>query len=376
MHWRSARGRGGSRTLLAAAIGAGLAFFFDPVQGGRRRALLHDGVGRRARRVAELGGKAGRDLRQRAAGLVAEARAAVASEGPVDDRVLRDRVRSQIGRVVSNPGAIEVEAREGCVTLRGRVARSERDELVREASSVRGVRTVTSQLENAGPDLQRHARPARRGSFAQTPLARLAFGGLAAAAAVWATARTGLLIPALAVGGVALAARRAGGRISRGDGARGERRGACGSASGRGGRSMATKIQDVMTREVVALQPDATAQQAARLMKEHDIGDVLVCEGERLRGIVTDRDLVIRCLAEDDRPTERRVGEICSGEPVRLSPQDDVDRAVELMRQHAVRRIPVVEGDRPVGVVSIGDLAMERDERSALADISAAPANQ
>lgn len=139
---------------------------------------------------------------------------------------------------------------------------------------------------------------------------------------------------------------------------------------------MAERVEDVMTREVAALPPDATAQQAARLMKERGIGDVLVCDGDVLRGIVTDRDLVIRCLAEDDRPTERRIGEICTGEPVTLSPQDDVDRAVDLMRQHAVRRIPVVEAGRPVGVVSIGDLAIERDERSALADISAAPPNQ
>lgn len=139
---------------------------------------------------------------------------------------------------------------------------------------------------------------------------------------------------------------------------------------------MASRIQDVMTREVAALPSDATARQAARLMKERAIGDVLVCDGDALRGIVTDRDLVIRCLAEDDRPGERPLGQICSGEPVTLSPDDDVDRAVELMRLHAVRRIPVVDGDRPVGVVSIGDLALERDEGSALADISAAPPNQ
>ena len=69
-------------------------------------------------------------------------------------------------------------------------------------------------------------------------------------------------------------------------------------------------------------------------------------------------------------------GEVISEELVSLSPEDSAERAVELMRQHAVRRLPVIENDRPIGIVSIGDLAIERDEQSALADISAAEPNR
>lgn len=136
-------------------------------------------------------------------------------------------------------------------------------------------------------------------------------------------------------------------------------------------------IQEVMQRAPIALRPDATAAEAARVMKDHDIGDVLVCEGDRLRGIVTDRDLVVRCLAEDERPRERQIGELCSQDLITLRPNDAVDRAVELMKTRAVRRIPVVDsGDRVVGIVSIGDLAQERDPHSALGEISSAPPNR
>lgn len=375
MQRRRARG-GASRAVLGAAVGAGISFFFDPAQGRRRRTLLQQGVARRVRDTIELAGKARRDLAHRTSGFFAELRAARA-EAPVGDRVLRDRVRARIGRVVANPGDIVVEARDGCVVLRGRIYESERNDLVSEAAGVRGVRSVAAELDARAGEAPIPPSARQRGGFLRTPLARLLLGGAASVAVVWLAARARWGVPVLAVGAAALATRSgAAPRILGGAATRGEGRGARRSASGRGGQSMATRIEDLMTRDVVSLQPDATAQQAARLMKERDIGDVLVCEGDTLRGIVTDRDLVVRCLAEDDRPAERRVGEICSSEPVTLSPDDDLDRAVDLMRQHAVRRIPVVDGGRPIGVVSIGDLAMERDERSALADISAAPANQ
>jgi CBS domain-containing protein len=82
---------------------------------------------------------------------------------------------------------------------------------------------------------------------------------------------------------------------------------------------------------------------------------------------------VIRCIAEGADPSTTRLGEVISSELVAVAPDDPVERAIELMRERAIRRLPVVEGGKPVGVVSIGDLAVERDAESALADISQEP---
>ena len=139
---------------------------------------------------------------------------------------------------------------------------------------------------------------------------------------------------------------------------------------------MAKTLKDLMTRDPVTLAPQATAADAARLMRDHDIGDVIVCEGDQLCGIVTDRDLAVRCLAEKERPAERQLGEVCSLDVFTLAPDDSVELAVAAMKQRAIRRIPVVDGDRLVGVVSLGDLAQAQDAQSCLGQISAAPPNQ
>jgi CBS domain-containing protein len=138
---------------------------------------------------------------------------------------------------------------------------------------------------------------------------------------------------------------------------------------------MTKKIREVMTRNPVTLEPDASAADAARLMKEHDIGSVLVCDDEKLCGIVTDRDLAIRCVA-DGGSIDEPIGELCSTGVFTLAPDDGVEVAVDAMKQRAIRRIAVVDGERLVGVVSLGDLAQIQDPRSALGRISAAPPNQ
>jgi CBS domain-containing protein len=138
---------------------------------------------------------------------------------------------------------------------------------------------------------------------------------------------------------------------------------------------MAQQVRDVMTAGPVSLPPDASATEAARQMRDHDTGAILVVEGQDLLGIVTDRDIVVRAVAEGIAPDDCRIGDICSRDPVTLSPDQPVEEAIQVLRDHKVRRIPVVEDSRPVGIVSIGDLALARDRESALADISAAPAN-
>jgi CBS domain-containing protein len=138
---------------------------------------------------------------------------------------------------------------------------------------------------------------------------------------------------------------------------------------------MAKSIQDVMHANPVAMMPTASVIEAARAMRDADIGSVIVHEHDHLYGIVTDRDLVVRGLAENPNCGAMMLGDICSRDLTALAPTDSVDEAVRLMREKAIRRLPVVENGTPVGIVSLGDLAIEKDPDSALGDISAAPSN-
>src|SRR5919109_4569203 len=135
-------------------------------------------------------------------------------------------------------------------------------------------------------------------------------------------------------------------------------------------------IRDVMTRKLTTLPMSASLRDAARAMRDADIGDVLVVQNGNLCGIVTDRDLVVRVMAEGREAASTTLADICSQEISMVSPTDSIDHAVQLMRQKALRRLPVVENGHPVGIVSLGDLAQNRDPHSALGEISAAPPNR
>jgi CBS domain-containing protein len=119
---------------------------------------------------------------------------------------------------------------------------------------------------------------------------------------------------------------------------------------------MARKIRDIMTRAPVCMAPAESAAAAARVMKEQGIGTVLVLDGGQLRGLVTDRDIAVRVLAENRDADDVRLGDICSEDFAVLGPDDDVAAAVQLVCERAIRRIPVIENGQPVGVVSTGDL--------------------
>ncbi|MBV7694628.1 CBS domain-containing protein [Streptomyces sp. TRM70350] len=138
---------------------------------------------------------------------------------------------------------------------------------------------------------------------------------------------------------------------------------------------MAQYVRDIMTGDPVTVEPQTSVAAVARIMRDQDLGAVLVTDGDHLRGLVTDRDLVVRSIADGADPDETTVAAACSDDLVTVRPDEELDHAVELMREHAVRRIPVVEDDHPVGIVALGDLAMERDPESALGDISAAKPN-
>jgi CBS domain-containing protein len=139
---------------------------------------------------------------------------------------------------------------------------------------------------------------------------------------------------------------------------------------------MTKLVRDIMTTDPVTLGSDATAAEAARRMRDDGIGDVVVADADNVLGIVTDRDLVVRVLADGRDPEQTPLAEVASAELVSIAPDAPAWEAARLMRENAVRRLLVMDSDQLAGMVSIGDLAIEQDERSALADISAAEPNQ
>jgi CBS domain-containing protein len=121
-----------------------------------------------------------------------------------------------------------------------------------------------------------------------------------------------------------------------------------------------TTVRDVMISEPVTMDASETLTAAARQMRDASVGDVIVTEAGELRGLVTDRDITIRGVAEELDPDRTSLGEILTRDLVTVAADADVETAVELVRTHAVRRLPVLDGGRLVGVVSLGDLAAPR----------------
>jgi CBS domain-containing protein len=138
---------------------------------------------------------------------------------------------------------------------------------------------------------------------------------------------------------------------------------------------MAT-VEDVMTRDVRSMSPQQTLCEAAKLMDELNVGVVPVCEGDRLVGVVTDRDIVVRGLARDLDPLQAQLSDVMSGHVRTARPDDDVDEVLSEMANAQIRRMPVVDGnEKLVGILSIGDIAAkspddEGDVAMSLGDIS------
>ena len=133
---------------------------------------------------------------------------------------------------------------------------------------------------------------------------------------------------------------------------------------------MPQSIQEIMTLNPTTYPATTSLVDAAQAMRDQDVGDVLVERDGTVCGIVTDRDIVLRAVAEDRSPSEVRLGDICSGELTSLAPTATVDDAVALMRANALRRLPICDDGQVIGIVSLGDLAIDLDPSSALADIS------
>jgi CBS domain-containing protein len=122
------------------------------------------------------------------------------------------------------------------------------------------------------------------------------------------------------------------------------------------------QVRNVMTQNPTSCDPSRTAVEAAKVMASEDVGSVPVVKGGRLVGIVTDRDLVVRVLAEGRDPNSTTVGEIASSDLETVSPDDDLNAALRKMASSKVRRLPVVEGDQLVGIVAQADVARQGDD--------------
>ncbi|MEA2286611.1 MAG: hypothetical protein QOJ21_2654 [Solirubrobacteraceae bacterium] len=138
---------------------------------------------------------------------------------------------------------------------------------------------------------------------------------------------------------------------------------------------MAESIREVMTADPRTVDAGATLADAAREMRDGDVGALIVVENGSVAGIVTDRDIVVRAIADGKDPGSTRVSDVATMNPVTLTVDQTVEDAIRAMREQDIRRIPVVKDGRPAGIVSLGDLAIERDTDSVLADISSEPPN-
>ena len=124
-------------------------------------------------------------------------------------------------------------------------------------------------------------------------------------------------------------------------------------------------IRDIMTTRVTTASPDTTLEEIATMMKREDVGVIPIVDEEDLCGLLTDRDIVLRCVAEGRSPAETRAEDILSEDLHMIEVDDDVDSAAELMSRQQIRRLPVVENGRLVGILSIGDIAVkEGDDRT------------
>jgi CBS domain-containing protein len=135
-----------------------------------------------------------------------------------------------------------------------------------------------------------------------------------------------------------------------------------------------TQLREVMSGPVITVDPDASAADAARLMRDQDTGDVVIASDDRIQGILTDRDLAVRLVAEALDPNVS-VSEVCTNDPITLDVEDSIEQASQTMGEYSVRRLPVTEGSRVVGFISLGDLTQYLDTDDTLADISQAAPN-
>ncbi len=126
---------------------------------------------------------------------------------------------------------------------------------------------------------------------------------------------------------------------------------------------MTIKARDIMTGGAECVGANDTLEQAARKMKELDVGALPICgEDNRLKGMLTDRDIVVKCLAEGGDPRTAKAGDFGEGKPVTIGADDSIEEAIRTMQEHQVRRLPVIDGHDLIGILSQGDIARNYPE--------------
>ncbi len=128
---------------------------------------------------------------------------------------------------------------------------------------------------------------------------------------------------------------------------------------------MGNSVRDAMTKDPRSIDASASVVEAARLMRDADIGSLPITDDEQLVGMITDRDITTRVVAEATDPSTTSVGDVYSGDLISVEPDNDLEEAVQLMARHQVRRLPVVESGRLVGIIAQADIALRESEKTA-----------
>jgi CBS domain-containing protein len=138
---------------------------------------------------------------------------------------------------------------------------------------------------------------------------------------------------------------------------------------------MATRARDIMTSGAHCVGENQTVQEAARMMADLDIGALPICgEDDRLKGMLTDRDIAVKVVAQGKDPSQTRAGELAQGKPVTIGADDAPELALQTMAEHKVRRLPVIDGHRLIGIISQGDIAVNLHEQQTGALVEAVSA--
>lgn len=119
------------------------------------------------------------------------------------------------------------------------------------------------------------------------------------------------------------------------------------------------KVKDIMSNDIACIKSEDCIEKAAQLMKQHNVGSIPVCEQKEIIGIVTDRDIALRCTAEGCDCKNHKVCEIMSKEPIVGSPDMDVNDAVRIMGERQIRRLPIVDNKNLIGIVALGDISVQ-----------------
>lgn len=284
---------------------------------------------------------------------------------PRHKQILEQRVRDRLYQVVSHPGAIQITIQDGEVIVSGPVLAGEVDRAVQAISELPGVKKVVNRLEihqdpGKVPGLQGRPKPGARGRYPEgmpvpwMPTSRAIAAGAGGALAIYGARERTLYGAALAAVGLALLARGLADRqLSR----------LLGTETRPHDGRRPRLLREVMTPQVEVIQPDASVEEAAEKMRSLDVGVLPVCENDRLVGMVTDRDLVIRILAAKRDLKTAAVREAMTPGIVYCFEDDDIGRAARLMEERQIRRLIVLNRDkRLVGIVSLGDLAVHTRE--------------